>query len=224
MKLNVYTAVVILLAISAVLTGTYLAVVQFLPTASYPAYLQPIIAGLKYVFLTSAIAPLFVAIRNVSGYLSNSVSQDGPLEYEGKKLLNTWITYEGYIKGIAVLVTSLSVGTPYEQYAVWISGSAAFIIDLVRKSLTDIANGNLSLSSILSQTVQPTPTPTPSPEPTPSPAPAPSPQPKIPVTTYGTWRADKIGEQLLGKPVWIREVYIDGALDHYEQVYSPPAT
>jgi len=145
MKINVYMAVVILLLATGVLGSLYIAVNQLLPTPAYPEYLWPIINGLRYVAMTSAVAPVFVMITNIFGYAINwtATSQAGkPIQYEGKKLLKTWLTYEGYMKGLTGLIMILFTHTPYEVYAVWIAGSIIFIAKIVSKTLSTIAGSN----------------------------------------------------------------------------------
>jgi hypothetical protein len=138
-------AVAILLVAIGALGSVYIAVNQLLPTPAYPEYLWPFIDGLRYVFMTSAVAPVFVMVTKIFGYLIQwtIASQTGkPIQYEGKKLLKTWLIYEGYMKGLTGFIMILLVRTPYEMYAVWIAGSIIFIAKIVSKTLSTIAGSN----------------------------------------------------------------------------------
>jgi hypothetical protein len=140
-KINVYLAVVLLLVLAGVFGGISL-IVGTINTDGMPDFIVVFVNGLKYVFLTSAVAPFFVMIRNVYGYFTNKAANpNSEMQYEGAKLLKTWLIYEGYIKGIGILVVTFAAGTKYAPYSYMISGSLAFIVDLVRKSLSDIATG-----------------------------------------------------------------------------------
>jgi len=141
MKLNYYTAIVILLVVGAAISSVTLAV-KTVNVSDLPPELQYIWQGLIYVLQTSAIAPLFTIIRNIYGYFINKY-QGKPntnIEYDANMMLSTWLTYEEYIKGAGVFSVIALQNTPWSQYAVYIAGAAAFIIDLVRKSLYDIAH------------------------------------------------------------------------------------
>jgi hypothetical protein len=145
LKINVYLAVVILLLAIGVLGSLYIAISQLLPTPAYPEYLWPLIDGVRYVFMTSAVAPVFVMVTNIFGYAINwtAASQAGkPIQYEGKKLLKTWLIYEGYMKGLTGFIMILLTHTSYEIYAVWIAGSIIFIAKIVSKTLSTIAGSN----------------------------------------------------------------------------------
>jgi len=146
LKLNVYLATVLLLVLAAVFGGVSLAV-GTIETDGLPSEIIFVINGLKYIFLTSAAAPFFVIVRNVYGYFTNKASYpNGQIQYEGAQLLKTWLVYEGYIKGIAIMIVAFTAGTEFQQYAYLIAGSIAFVIDLVRKSLSDIAAGPPTLA------------------------------------------------------------------------------
>lgn len=138
MKINVYLAMAILLVVFGILTGVATAI-KSVDTTGMPDYLLFIYNGAVYIILTSAAAPLFVFIRNIYGFLTNKYGEDPALQYEGKKLLETWLTYEAYIKGVSIMVLAFCVGTPVEPYAYYIGGAVAFIIDLGRKSISSIA-------------------------------------------------------------------------------------
>lgn len=142
MKINAYTAAVILLVVFGVLTGISLAI-KTIDVSTLPVEFQGVWQGIVYVFTTSSVAPLFVFLRNVYGFYVNKYQlkpeQRTNLEYEANRLAATWLVYEGYIKAFAVMVLAFTQGTPLEPYAIYIAGSAAFIVDLIRKSLFDIA-------------------------------------------------------------------------------------
>ena len=142
MKINAYTAAVILLVVFGVLTGISVAI-KTVDVSTLPVEMQGVWQGIVYVFTTSSVAPLFVFIRNIYGFYVNKYQlkpeQRTSLEYEANRLAATWIVYEGYIKALAVMFMAFTQGTPLEPYAVYIAGSSAFIVDLIRKSLFDIA-------------------------------------------------------------------------------------
>ena len=139
MKINVYLAIVLLLVLAGVFGGISV-VVGTINTDGLPDWIILVVNGIKYVFLTSAAAPLFVIVRNVYGYFTNKAAYpNSQIEYEGKKLLETWLVYESYIKGIGILVITFAAGTKYAPYSYMITGALAFIVDLIRKSLSDIA-------------------------------------------------------------------------------------
>lgn len=142
MKLNAYSATVILLVAFGVLTGIS-AIAKTVDISTIPVEMQGVWQGIIYIFTTSSVAPLFVFIRNIYGFYVNkyqlSPLQRESLEYEANRLAATWLIYEGYIKAFTILVTAFTQGTPLEPYAVYIAGTASFIVDLIRKSLFDIA-------------------------------------------------------------------------------------
>jgi len=142
LKLNAYTASVILLVVFGVLTWISLAI-KTVDVTTIPVELQGVWQGIVYIFTTSAVVPLFTFIRNIYGFYVNKYqlkpNQRASLEYEAHRLTSTWLTYEGYIKAFSILVIAFTRGTPLESYAVYIAGTLAFIIDLIRKSLFDIA-------------------------------------------------------------------------------------
>ena len=138
MKINVYQAIAILLLVAGVLGGVTVAVHELLPAPAYPEYLWPFIDGLKYVFTTSAIAPFFVMVINVFGYFKNKVGNK-QIEYEAGKLAETWLIYEGIFKGAAPFIVILLQGTPWSAYSYWIAGSIAFVLNLVTKTVLDLA-------------------------------------------------------------------------------------
>lgn len=141
MKVNVYIAVVLLLVLAGVFGGISV-VVGTIGTDGLPDWVVFVVNGLKYVFLTSSAAPLFVIVRNIYGYFTNKAAYpNGQIQYEGSKLLQTWLVYESYIKGIGILVIAFTAGTKLEPVAGLIAGAIAFIVDLIRKSLSDIAAG-----------------------------------------------------------------------------------
>jgi hypothetical protein len=150
LKINVYTASVVLLVVFGVLTGISVAI-KTVDVSTLPVEIQGVWQGIVYVFSTSSVAPLFVFVRNIYGFYVNKYQlkpeQRTNLEYEANKLVATWLVYEGYIKAFTVMVMAFTQGTPLEPYAVYIAGSSAFIVDLIRKSLFDIAKTPITTSS-----------------------------------------------------------------------------
>lgn len=140
MKQNVVTAFVILLVAFAVLGGVAVAIQQIKLAPDTPDQIVLLYNGLIYIFTSSSVAPLFVMVRNIYGYLVNKYTPGSqPIQYEGKRLLQTWLTYEGYMKGTSIFIVAATQGTPYAPFAYYISGSISFVIDLIRNSLSDIA-------------------------------------------------------------------------------------
>jgi len=141
MKLTLTTAIVILLVAFAVLTGVQVAV-QSVDVESIPAEYKQVWLGVIYIFSTSAVTPLWVFVRNIYGYLTNyygaKPSERANIQYEANQLSATWLQYEGYIKGLTILMIALFTGTQLAPYAVYIAGASAFVLDLIRKSLADI--------------------------------------------------------------------------------------
>jgi len=141
MNLNVKQAMAVLLVAFAALgsVGTLLSTID---TSSMPWELANIVKILQYVFLTSSVAPVFTFFRNFYGYFNNKVkaAADGnTVNYEASKLLQTWLTMEGYTKAFSIAIVALTLNTPVGPYAYWIAGALAFMVDLIRKSLAEIA-------------------------------------------------------------------------------------
>jgi len=132
---------VILLVAFAVLSGIS-AAIRAVDITQIPETLQPVWHGIRYIFLTSAAAPLFVFIRNVYGHLENKYGTDpekrSQIEYEASQLWETWLKYEGYMKAISIFIIAFTQGTELAPYAVYIAGSISFIVDLIRKSISDL--------------------------------------------------------------------------------------
>jgi len=141
MKINTTTAIVILLVAFAVLTGIK-ATVDKVDATQIPQELQIVWRGIVYVFTTSAIAPLFAFVRNIYGYLENKYETDpakrSQMNYEASQLWGTWLRYEGYIKAISIAAIALTEGTQLAPYAVYLAGALAFVVDLIRKSISDL--------------------------------------------------------------------------------------
>jgi hypothetical protein len=72
LKLNLASAIVILLVAFAVLSGIQ-AAVQTVDPATLPKEWQPIQQGVIYVFTTSAASILFTFIRNILGYAEHRI-------------------------------------------------------------------------------------------------------------------------------------------------------
>jgi hypothetical protein len=110
MKINAYTAAVILLVVFGALTGISLAI-KTVDVSTIPVEMQGVWQGIVYIFTTSSVAPLFVFIRNVYGYYINKAQlkpeERNLLQYEANRLAATWLTYECYIKGIMIMVVAL---------------------------------------------------------------------------------------------------------------------
>lgn len=138
LKLNSAKATVLLILVAAGLSLVSVAINQ-IDMTTLPAGVPEIVQVIQYIFASSAIAPLFVIIRNAYGYWSKVPGNRESIQYEAAQLWQTWIRYEEYIKGAAVLIVVLTKGTKFEPYAYLISGSVAFFIDLIRKSLSEIA-------------------------------------------------------------------------------------
>jgi len=135
-------AAVVLLVVFGALSGISVAI-KTVDISTIPVEWQGVWQGIVYIFTTSAAAPLFTFIRNVYGFYVNKYQlkpeQRSSLQYEANRLASTWLTYEGYIKAFTILVIAFTQGTPLEPYAVYIAGTLAFVTDLIRKSLSDIA-------------------------------------------------------------------------------------
>lgn len=142
MELKYYQAIVIVLVAFAVLSGIQVAVQTIDPTAVPEEYL-PIYEGLKYLFMTSTAAILFIFLRNLLGYAENwfetEADERGKLKYEAGKLGATWTKYELMIKGYTAAIMALTIGTPYQVHAVYIAGALALVTDLITKSIRDLA-------------------------------------------------------------------------------------
>jgi len=138
--LKYYQAAVVLLVAFAVLSGVQAAIAT-VDITTLPEDLQVIWRGVQYVFVTSWIAPLFVFIRNLYGYAENWLGADDRKEFKFKanQLLANWAKYEQYIKGLTILVIALTIDTPVQPYAPYVAGGLAFLLDVIRKSLSDIA-------------------------------------------------------------------------------------
>jgi len=139
--MRLYQAAVILLVVFGVISGIQAFVLKPIDVSGAPPEIQYIYLGLVYVFSTSAIAPLFVAIRNLLGYLENYFETDptkrSSIQFEKAQLAATWVKYEAYMNMAAIAIVALTTGTPLAPYAYYMAGTAAFIIDLVRKSIKD---------------------------------------------------------------------------------------
>ena len=145
MQLNLSKAILLLLIVLAVLTGASYAIQQINP-AELPQdpLTQNLYQGLVYVFVTSASTPLWVFLRNVYGYLGHKYGDDPGVNYEAKQFTQTYIIYEGYIKGYTVLAMTLFQGTPVQPYVAMVAGGFAFVTDLIRSSIKDAKNGKTS--------------------------------------------------------------------------------
>jgi len=143
MKLRLYQAIIVLLVALAVLAGIQVAV-QSVDVATLPPEWQGLWAGIVFIFTTSAAAPMFTFLRNVLGYAENWFEANPEarkeMHYEAGKLGATWAKYELLIKTYTGALTYLLSGTPYSQYAVYISGAASVLTDLVLKAINDLTD------------------------------------------------------------------------------------
>jgi len=141
MEINTPKATAILLIVCAVLTGIS-AAIRTVDVTQIPAELQPIWLLIVYIFTTSAAAPLFTFLRNFYGYMENKYEtkpeERSTIHYEASQLWGTWLKYEGYIKAFNIFIVAFTQGTPIEPYAVYIAGTLAFVVDLIRKSISDL--------------------------------------------------------------------------------------
>jgi hypothetical protein len=141
MKLNIYTAAVILIIVFGVLSGIQTFVLNPIDVSGAPPEIQYLYRGIVYIFSASAIAPLFVMIRNLLGYIENYFDTDpakrGQLQFEASQFMSTWTKYEAYINGWAIFIVAFTSGTPLAPYAFYIAGTASFVTDLIRKAFKD---------------------------------------------------------------------------------------
>lgn len=128
-----YQALAILLLVAGVLTGVT-AWIRTVDPATIPGELQWLYTVIFYAVSTSAAAPLFTIVGNLYGYAQvyfKTKPQDRQnLHYEFDKMAATWVAYERDIKGFTAIITVAMMGTPYQVYAAWISGSIAFFVEL----------------------------------------------------------------------------------------------
>jgi hypothetical protein len=132
----------ILLIVAGILTAIT-GLIRTVDPATIPGEWQPVYIAIFYVLSTSAAAPLFTIVGNLFGYANvyfkSTKEERKNLHYEFDKMAATWVTYERDIKGIAVIVTVALAGTPYQTYAAWISGGAAFILELFASTIRKLA-------------------------------------------------------------------------------------
>lgn len=147
MELNLKKAVLLLAILLAALASVSYGLQQVNP-AEIPQdpVTQSLFQGLLYVFTTSTTTPLWVFVRNVYGYLAHRYGGDPDVKYEGKQLAKTYIVYEGYIKGYTALALTLAQGTSMQPYVTMLAGCFAFVTDLVRSSLADIASAKATVA------------------------------------------------------------------------------
>ena len=141
-KINPYTVTVILIVIAGVLTAIA-GIIQTVDIKTLPPEIQPAWTTIVYVFTTSAAAPLFTVITNIFGFYENKYQAPANvrdnIQYEANQMVATYLRFEAYIKGITIMVMATFQGTPYANYAVYVAGSAGFIIDAVRRTLMKLA-------------------------------------------------------------------------------------
>jgi len=141
-KINPYTVTVILIVVAAVLTAIAGAI-QVVDITTLPPEIQPYWTAIVYVFTTSAATPLFAFLTNVFGYFENKYQTPSAMrdsvQYEANQVVATYLRFEGYLKGFTIFAMAAFQGTPYQNYAVYIAGSAAFIFDAGRRTLLKLA-------------------------------------------------------------------------------------
>ena len=154
--MRAYQALALLLLVAGVLTGIT-SLIRTVDPAIIPAELQSVYVVVVYVFSTSAAAPLFTIVGNLYGYskvyFKTKPEERKNLHYEFDKLAATWITYERDIKGIGVVVMVAMQGTPYQQYAAWISGGIAFIAELFLSTFTKMAEATQEQAAAIRTTI-----------------------------------------------------------------------
>lgn len=132
-----------ILLIAAGVLGSVSIAVNTIDTTGMPDYAIYIIQGLKYIFVTSAVAPLFTIVRNLYGYYYNKYNtpagERNNITYEASQMLATWLQYEEMIKGFGIFFVIIFTGTQWSQYAIYAAGAFSFFIDLIRSSLAKIA-------------------------------------------------------------------------------------
>lgn len=139
--MRLYQAVVVLLVAASVLTAIQY-YVQSIDPETIPEEWNEVWGCLVYIFATSAATPLWTFIRNVYGYAENWLDKDpkaaSHIEFESRQLWSTYIKYDGYIKGLTVMMMMFLVDTPLAPYAAIVGGAAAFVVDLIRKAFKDL--------------------------------------------------------------------------------------
>lgn len=143
MKINPYTVTVILIAVAAILTAVT-AAVRTVDVNTLPPEIQPVWQVIVYIFATSAATPLFTFIANIYGYVTNKLeapsSTRDSIQYQANLVLATYVKLDGYIKGISLFALSAFQGTPYANYAVYIAGAAAFVLDIGVRTIKKLAS------------------------------------------------------------------------------------
>ncbi len=154
--MRAYQALAILLLFAGVFTGIT-SWIRTIDPATVPSELQYVYTFVIYVFSTSAAAPLFTIVGNLYGYskiyFKTKPEERQNLHYEFDKLAATWVTYERDIKGIGVIAMVAMQGTPYQQYAAWISGGIAFVVELFLSTFTKMAEATQEQAAALKATV-----------------------------------------------------------------------
>lgn len=142
MKFNVSTAILVVLVLGAVL-GAIAMAIQAIDPKTIPSELQPVWTVIVFVFTTSAATPLFTGLRNIYGYWNNKYGVPSnvrdSVQYEANQFVATYVRLEGYIKGINLFLVSLTQNTPLAIYTAYISGSAAFILDVIIRTAQGLA-------------------------------------------------------------------------------------
>lgn len=141
MKFNIYAAILAVLVLAAVL-GAIATTMQNVDPNTLAPEIRPYWTAIVFVFTTSAATPIFVGITNIYGYWKNKYGAPAnvrsSVQYEANQFYGTYLRLEGYIKGVNLFVVALTMNTPLAVYAAYISGSAAFILDVVKRTLDDL--------------------------------------------------------------------------------------
>ncbi len=142
-KINPYTVTIVLIVMAAVLTGVA-ATVKQVDINTLDSNVQQFWKVLVYIFTTSAVTPLFTFIANIYGYFTNKLeapsSTRNEIQYQANLVLVTYLKLDGYIKGISLFAIAAFQGTPYADYAVYIAGAAAFVFDIVIRTVKKLAS------------------------------------------------------------------------------------
>jgi hypothetical protein len=133
MKINLYQAIIILIAAVAVLSGIQ-ALISTINPDTVPSNLQFIYYGLAYVFLSGTGTVLFTFLRNIMGYAENKLNADpsvrSQIQYEAGMLGATAAKYATFIYGFTAAIQAVTMGTPYYAYATYIAGAIGLVVDM----------------------------------------------------------------------------------------------
>jgi len=163
-KVNPYSVIIVLIVLAAVLAAISTAVKSIDVNTLDPA-IQPYWQVIVYVFTTSAVTPLFTLVANIYGYVTNKLEEPSAtrdsIEYQANLVLATYLKLDGYIKGISLLAITAFQGTPYANYAVYVAGAAAFILDIAVRTVKNLAQPAASAPVTGKPATPPVPVPPP---------------------------------------------------------------